>query len=438
MPRQGLVKVIVASSVGTVIEFYDFFIFAALAQTIATHFFPPDRPTFAFLSTLATYGIGLAVRPFGSLAFGRLGDTVGRKTTFLITLLMMGTATAAIGVLPGYATIGAAAPIALILLRVVQGLALGGEYAGAATYVAEHAPENRRGYYTSFIQLMPTIGLFASSAIVLGIRGALGEPAFTSWGWRVPFLISIVFVAISYYIRVRLEESPVFLELKHQGKVSRAPIRDSYSTPERWRLFLIVLFGVTAGQAVLAQTSQVYALFFLQRVLRVPADESYRIMAGALLLVMPLFPLLGALSDRIGRKPMMLTGNLLAIVVLYPIYSTMAAFADPVRPVVLTLLVFAQMVPFVVLYTPLAAFLVETFPANVRYTSISLPYNLGNGWFGGFLPLIATALVASTGSSLAWLAYPIGVATITFIVGARYVTERAPGAVLRRGDLVSR
>ena len=432
MSRQGLGRVIVASSVGTVIEFYDFFIFASLAATIAGHFFPPDRPTFGFLSTLATYGIGLAVRPFGSLAFGRLGDTVGRKTTFLITLLMMGTATAAIGLLPGYATIGAAAPLLLILLRVVQGLALGGEYAGAATYVGEHAPEGRRGYYTSFIQMMPTIGLFASSGIVLMTRAALGMPAFTAWGWRVPFLISVVFVAISYYIRVRLEESPVFVELKAQGKVSRAPIRESYATRDRWKLLAVILFGVTAGQAVLAQTTQVYVLFFLQRVLGVPPDESYRIVAGALLLVMPLFPLFGALSDRIGRKPMMVAGNLIAAVVLYPIYLAIAAATDPVRPVVLTLLVFAQMVPFVLVYTPLAAYLVEAFPANVRYTSISLPYNLGNGWFGGFLPLIATALVASTGSQFAWLAYPIGVALITVVVGGLFVRDsRSVRGVLR-------
>lgn len=427
MPKPGLGRVIVASSVGTVIEFYDFFIFASLASTIAAHFFPPDRPTFAFLSTLAAYGIGLAVRPFGSLAVGRLGDTVGRKTTFLITLLMMGTATAAIGLLPNYDRIGAAAPILLITLRVVQGLALGGEYAGAATYVAEHAPDHRRGYYTSYIQLTPTIGLFASSTIVLGIRAALGEPAFSDWGWRVPFLISLVFVAISYYIRVRLEESPVFLALRERGRISRAPIRESYATADRWRLFAVVLFGVTAGQAVLATTTQVYVLFFLQRVLRVASDESYRIVAGALLLVMPLFPALGALSDRIGRKPMMVAGNVLAVLLLYPIYAAMAANADPVRPVVLTLLVFAQMVPFAILYAPLAAYLVEAFPANVRYTSISLPYNLGNGWFGGFLPLIATSLVAWTGRPLAWLAYPIGIAVITAIVGAVYVRERAAG-----------
>ena len=423
MERQGLGRVIVASSVGTVIEFYDFFIFASLASTIAAHFFPPDRPTLGFMSTLATYGIGLAVRPFGSLAFGRLGDTVGRKTTFLITLLLMGTSTAAIGVLPGYAVLGVAAPLLLITFRVLQGLALGGEYAGAATYVGEHAPEERRGYYTSFIQLTPTIGLFASSLIVLATRRAFGEPTFSDWGWRIPFLISLVFVAISYYIRVRLEESPIFAALKRQGKTSQSPIRESYATVERWKLFAVVLFGVTAGQAVLATTTQVYILFFLQRVLAVPPDDSYRIVAGALLLVMPLFPLLGALSDRIGRKPMMTTGNLLAVVALYPIYKAMAAYADPVRPVALTLLAFAQMVPFVILYAPLAAYLVEAFPAHIRYTSISLPYNLGNGWFGGFLPLIATALVARTQNPFAWLAYPIAVALVTFVVGTRFLTE---------------
>jgi MFS family permease len=423
MPKQGLGRVIVASSVGTVIEFYDFFIFASLASTIAAHFFPPDRPTFAFLSTLATYGVGLAVRPFGSLAFGRLGDTVGRKTTFLITLLMMGTATAAIGVLPGYATLGAAAPLLLIALRVIQGLALGGEYAGAATYVAEHAPADRRGYYTSFIQLMPTIGLFASSMIVIVTRQAVGNDAFADWGWRLPFLISIVFVAISYYIRVRLEESPIFAALKAEGKTSSSPIRDSYATAERWRLFAIILFGVTAGQAVLAQTTQVYALFFLQRVLKVPPDESYKIMAGGLLLAMPLFPLLGRLSDRVGRKPVMLAGHVLALVTLYPAYRAMQSFVDPVNPVALTLLVFAQMVPFVIVYAPRAAYLVEVFPPQIRYTSISLPYNLGNGWFGGFLPLIATALVGATGNPLAWLAYPLTVVAVTVVVAAFFLSE---------------
>jgi len=422
--------VIVASSVGTVIEFYDFFIFASLAATIAAHFYPPDKPTLGFLSTLATYAVGLAVRPFGSLAFGRLGDTVGRKTTFLITLLMMGTATAAIGLLPGYATLGVVAPVALILLRVIQGLALGGEYAGAATYVAEHAPEGRRGYYTSYIQMTPTIGLFASSGVVILTRGALGEPSFSAWGWRLPFLISLVFVAISYYIRMRLEESPVFAELKAQGRTSPAPVRESYATAERWKVFAVVLFGVTAGQAVLAQTSQVYILFFLQRVLALPSELTYRIVATALLLVMPLFSVLGALSDRIGRKSVMLAGHVVAAIGFYPIYRAMVAAANPVRPGILTALVFAQMLPLVIVYAPLAAYLVEVFPARIRYTSISLPYNLGNGWFGGFLPLIATALVARTGDRLAWLWYPIGLSIVTLSVVGVFVKERQRNSVL--------
>jgi MFS family permease len=432
MPRQGLTRVIVASSVGTVIEFYDFFIFASLAPTLAAHFFPPDKPQIGFLSALATYAVGLAVRPLGSLVFGRLGDTVGRKTTFLITLLMMGVSTAAIGILPTYASIGMLAPVLLILLRVVQGIALGGEYAGAATYVAEHAPEDRRGYYTSYIQLTPTIGLFVSSMTVLGLRAALGGPAFADWGWRAAFLVSLVFVAISYYIRMRLEESPVFAELKAQGKTSPAPIRESYATAERWKVFAIILFGVTAGQAVLAQTTQVYILFFLQRVLSVPSEQSYRIVAGALLLIMPVFPLLGSLSDRIGRKRLMLAGNVLAIAALYPIYRAMIGVSAPVRPVELTLLVFAQMVPFAMVYAPLAAFLVEAFPPRIRYTSISLPYNLGNGWFGGFLPLIATALVGATGSKLGWLWYPIGVVVVALVVSVGFVNEGLQG--LSRGQ----
>jgi MFS family permease len=369
----------------------------------------------------------LAVRPVGSLAFGRLGDTVGRKTTFLITLLMMGTSTAAIGVLPGYATLGIAAPLLLILLRVIQGIALGGEYAGAATYVAEHAPEGRRGYYTSYIQLTPTVGLFASSAVSGALRLALGGERFADWGWRIAFLISIVFVAISYYIRLRLEESPVFAELKAQGRTSPAPVRERYETRVRWKLFAVVLFGVVAGQAGLAQTTQVYVLLFLQRVLSVPPDIAYRVVAVALLLVMPLFPLVGALSDRIGRKRMMLAGHLYAVLTLYPIYRAIVASSNPVRPGMLTLLVFLQMVALVLAYAPLAAYLVEAFPPRIRYTSISLPYNLGNGWFGGFLPLIATALVAATGDRLAWLAYPIGLSVVTLIVGGLYVRDSLIG-----------
>jgi MFS family permease len=305
----------------------------------------------------------------------------------------------------------------------VQGIALGGEYAGAATYVAEHAPEDRRGYYTSYVQLTPTVGLFASSAVSGALRAALGAEQFADWGWRVAFLISIVFVAISYYIRLKLEESPVFAELKAQGRTSPAPVRESYATRERWRLFAIVLFGVVAGQAGLAQTTQVYVLLFLQRVLSVPPDVAYKVVAGALLLVMPLFPLVGWLSDRFGRKRVMLTGHLYAVVSLYPIYRAIVASSNPVRPGMLTLLVFLQMIALVLAYTPLAAFLVEAFPARIRYTSISLPYNLGNGWFGGFLPLIATALVSATGSRLGWLAYPIALSVVTLVVGGLYVKD---------------
>jgi MFS family permease len=312
----------------------------------------------------------------------------------------------------------------LILLRVVQGIALGGEYAGAATYVAEHAPEGKRGYYTSYIQVAPTVGLFASSAVAGALRLSLGAERFADYGWRLAFILSIVFVAISYYIRLRLEESPVFAELKAQGRTSPSPVRESYATRERWRVFAIILFGVVAGQAGLAQTTQVYVLIFLQRVLAVPPDVAYRVVAGALLLVMPLFPVVGALSDRIGRKRTMLAGHLFAVGALYPIYRAIVANADPVRPGMLTFLVFLQMIALVLAYTPLAAFLVETFPARIRYTSISLPYNLGNGWFGGFLPLIATALVTATGSRLAWLAYPIGLSVVTLIVGGIWVTDR--------------
>ena len=420
---RGLPFVIAASSAGTMIEFYDFFLFASLASVLAERFYPPGNPNVGFISTLATFAVGLAVRPLGSLLFGRIGDKAGRKTTFLATLLLMGGATAAIGLLPGYGTIGIAAPILLLTFRMLQGLAIGGEYGGAATYVAEHAPEHRRGVYTSFIQAMPTLGLFASTVVVLATRDLAGESAFTAWAWRIPFLLSLVLVAVSYYIRVRLDESPVFLALKAAGHTSAAPLRDSFGTWERWRVFLVVLFGAAAGQAVLAYASQVYVLFFLQRALEVPLRTSYVAMAYALLLLLPLFVIFGALSDRVGRKPVMLAGNLLAVLAFYPIYRAMAAAAAPPKLGVLTLLVFLQMVPLVLAYAPFAAYLVETFPARIRYTSVSLPYHLGNGWFGGFLPLIATAIVVRTGNIYAWLVYPIAVTLMTVIVGSIFATE---------------
>ena len=434
---RGIWKVITASSVGTMIEWYDFYIFGSLAAIISTEFFPGSNPTAAFLKTLATFAVGFAVRPFGALVFGRIGDLIGRKFAFLATLLIMGGSTAAIGFLPGYATIGIAAPIILVLLRLLQGLALGGEYGGAAVYVAEHAPDGKRGYYTSYIQTTATLGLFVSLAVILIVRAIVGEEAFKAWGWRVPFILSLLLLAISYYIRVRLRESPLFAALKESGRTSRAPIQESFGTWSRWKIFFAVLFGATAGQAVVWYTGQFYALLFLQTVLKVPLVTSYVCVAIALALGAPLFVFFGSLSDRIGRKKIMMTGNILAAILYLPIYHAMKAYSSPVNAVMLTLLVFVQVVFVTMVYGPIAAFLVEAFPAKIRYTSLSLPYHFGNGWFGGFLPIIATALVARTGNIYAGLAFPIVVAIITFIVGSLVLDDRhnesiwaevAPGA----------
>ena len=415
---QGIWKVITASSVGTMIELYDFYIFGSLAAIISTQFFPSDHPTASFLKTLATFAVGFAVRPFGALVFGRIGDLTGRKFAFLATLLIMGGSTAAIGFLPGYATIGIAAPIILVILRLLQGLALGGEYGGAAVYVAEHAPDGRRGFYTSFIQTTATLGLFLSLAVILIVRAAVGEEAFKAWGWRVPFVVSLILVAISYYIRVRLRESPLFTILKDTGRTSRAPIQESFGTWSRWKIFFTVLFGAAAGQAVVWYTGQFYALLFMQTVLKVPLVTSYVCVAVALILGAPLFVFFGSLSDRIGRKKIMMAGNLLAALLYVPIYHAMKFYSNPVNGVALTALVFVQVIFVTMVYGPIAAFLVEAFPAKIRYASLSLPYHFGNGWFGGFLPIIATSLVARTGNIYAGLAFPIVVALVTFVVGS--------------------
>ena len=434
---RGIWKVITASSVGTMIEWYDFYIFGSLAAIISTEFFPGGNPTAAFLKTLATFAVGFAVRPFGALVFGRVGDLVGRKFAFLVTLLIMGGSTAAIGFLPGYATIGIAAPIILVLLRLLQGLALGGEYGGAAVYVAEHSPDGRRGYFTSFIQTTATLGLFISLAVILIVRGVIGEDAFKAWGWRIPFILSLLLLAISYYIRVRLRESPLFAALKESGRTSTAPIRESFGHWAGWKVFLAVLFGATAGQAVVWYTGQFYALLFLQTVLKVPLVTSYLVVAVALALGTPGFVFFGSLSDRIGRKKIMMAGNLLAAILYVPIYHAMKAYSSPVNAVMLTLLVLIQVILVTMVYGPIAAFLVEAFPAKIRYTSMSLPYHFGNGWFGGFLPIIATSLVARTGNIYAGLAFPIVVALITFVVGSLVLDDRhnesiwaevAPGA----------
>ena len=405
------------------IEWYDFFIFGTLATILATQFYPAGNPTANFLKTLATFAVGFAVRPLGALFFGRLGDLVGRKFAFLTTLLIMGGSTAAIGFLPNYSRIGLAAPIFLVVLRLLQGLALGGEYGGAAVYVAEHVPDNRRGFYTSFIQTTASIGLLVSLIVILVTRNAVGETAFADWGWRIPFLLSLALVIVSFYIRMQLGESPLYSKLKTKGGSSAAPIKESFDTWPKWKLVLKILFGVTAGQAVTWYTAQFYSLFFLQTVLKIPLATAYKLVAISLVIGTPAFVIFGSLSDRVGRKRIMMLGNLLAALCYFLVYRGITSAASPLNPAAIVALIVIQIVIAAMITGPVAAFLVESFPAKVRYTSMSLPYHFGNGWFGGFLPLIATALVARTGNIYAGLFYPSAIALMTFIVGSIVLEE---------------
>src|SRR5687767_14073495 len=451
------------------IEWYDFYIFGSLAVTISPLFYPEGNDTLALIAYLSTFAVGFVVRPFGALFFGRIGDLVGRKYAFLVTLVIMGGATALIGVLPTYASIGMVAPIILLLIRILQGLALGGEYGGAAVYVAEHVPDKKRGFYTSFIQITATLGLFMSLAVILTVQNAMSREAFTSWGWRIPFVISIFLVVISLYIRLRMKESPIFQHIKTAGMTSAKPLKEAFTKWPNLKRVLISLFGATAGQGVVWYTGQFYALFFLQTVLKVNGTSANYVIAIALLLGMPFFVFFGALSDRIGRKWIMMAGCLVAALSYIPIYHAMQAvagsgvvtaisqrhavtgavslipqasvggvlqpaaevlpytslgelFANPIAWK-LILLVFVQVIFVTMVYGPIAAYLVEAFPARIRYTALSLPYHIGNGVFGGLLPLIGLSVIARTGNIYAGLYYPIAVELLTFLVVSLLLTD---------------
>lgn len=526
-------KVIFASSLGTVFEWYDFYLYGSLAAIIAKQFFSALNPTSAFIFALLAFAAGFAVRPFGALVFGRLGDMIGRKYTFLVTIVIMGLSTFLVGVLPSYAAIGIAAPVTLITLRLLQGLALGGEYGGAATYVAEHAPQGKRGLYTSFIQTTATLGLFLSLLVILGTRTWLGSEAFEAWGWRIPFLLSFVLLAVSVWIRMQLAESPMFQQMKAEGKQSKAPITESFFS-KNGKIALLALLGATAGQAVVWYAGQFYALFFLTQTLKVDATTANLLIAGGLVIGTPFFIVFGWLSDKVGRKPIIMAGCLLAALTYFPIFKGLTHYGNPAleaasttSPVVVTadpatcsfqfnpvgtskfttscdiaksalaksgipysnavatagsvasvtvgdtvvaafeggghgpealkadgdrfngelkaalttagypekadpaaidkpmlLVLLTLLVVYVTMvYGPIAAWLVELFPTRIRYTSMSLPYHIGNGWFGGFLPTTAFAMVAATGNIYQGLWYPIAIALMTFVIGSLFLRE---------------
>jgi len=523
--------VIFASSLGTVFEWYDFYLYGSLAAIISKQFFSGVNPTAGFIFALLAFAAGFAVRPFGAIFFGRLGDLVGRKYTFLVTILIMGLSTFIVGVLPNYATIGVAAPVILILLRLLQGLALGGEYGGAATYVAEHSPRGKRGAYTSWIQTTATLGLFLSLLVILGCRVWLGTEAFEAWGWRIPFLVSLILIGVSVWIRLTLNESPLFQQMKAEGKGSTQPLKDSFGNRENLKVVLLALFGLTAGQAVVWYTGQFYTLFFLTQILKVDPQPANLMIAASLLLATPFFLLFGWLSDRIGRKPIIMTGLLLAALTYFPIFRAITHYANPaleaaensapvvvianaascsvqfnpvgtskftspcdvaksalvrkgvpytnasgpqgrdaqirvgttvipsydalaptakaegaafdgrleqaliaakypakadpaqVNTTMVTLLLFVLVLYVTMVYGPIAAMLVELFPTKIRYTSMSLPYHIGNGWFGGFLPPIAFAIVARTGDIYSGLWYPVVIALVTLVIGVLFVKE---------------
>ena len=527
-------KVIFASSLGTVFEWYDFYLYGTLAVIIGNQFFSALDPASRTIFSLLAFAAGFIVRPFGALVFGRLGDMIGRKYTFLVTILIMGLSTFIVGLLPSYASIGVAAPVILIALRMLQGLALGGEYGGAATYVAEHSPHGKRGFYTSWIQTTATMGLFLSLLVILGVRTAIGEAAFADWGWRIPFLVSIVLLGVSVYIRLSMNESPAFTKMKAEGKTSKAPLSESFGQWKNLKIVILALIGLTAGQAVVWYTGQFYALFFLTGALKVDGPTANLLIAASLVIGTPFFVLFGALSDKIGRKPIIMAGCLLAIVTYFPVFTALTKAANPdlaaaqaknkvvvtadpkecsfqfnptgvqkftsscdiakqvlsagsvsydnvagaagapatikigetvitsyqatglpadeakkkdvefkkatadalkaagypakadpakVDKVTIIMILTYLVILVTMVYGPIAAMLVEMFPTRIRYTSMSLPYHIGNGWFGGLLPATALAIVAQTGNMYSGLWYPIIVAAMTLVIGTLFVKE---------------
>ncbi len=479
--KQSLAYIISASSVGTLIEWYDFYIFGSLATVLSTKFFPTDNPTAAFLNTLATFAAGFVVRPFGALVFGRLGDLIGRKYTFMVTLMLMGGATFAIGLIPSYATIGAWAPILVLTLRLLQGLALGGEYGGAATYVAEHAPAEKRGFFTSWIQTTATLGLVISLAVIMATRASLSKEAFDDYGWRIPFLVSILMVLVSLLIRKNMEESPMFAQAKAEGKISTNPLKESFGNKLNLKYVLLALFGATMGQGLVWYTGQFYAQTFLLKICNLDDIQTNMILVIGLLLGTPLFVIFGALSDRIGRKGIMMAGMIIAVFSYRPIFDQMYKTVDVTNKTVVpgsekmvlkgktttvtkeftdgssyknvitevspdkteskisikinakdqwTLIGYVFcLISFVTMaYGPIAAFLVEMFPTKIRYTSMSLPYHIGNGVFGGLMPAIATFLVSNAQTAevvqkpyLEGLNYPIALISVCIVIGIIYI-----------------
>ncbi len=417
--RNALIFAVVT---GTTIEWYDFYLYSSLGLVLKDQFFARGLGADPMLQMLAVYFTGFAARPLGALFFGRLGDLYGRKRAFFSTLLLMGAATVGIGFLPTYDQIGVAAPMLLVFLRVLQGFALGGEYGGAATFVAENVPDAERGFYTSFVQLTATLGFFLTLVVLLAIKSGMGEVAYKAWGWRFAWVASLFLLGISLYVRLRLKESPLWERLKAERRLSRDPVLESFNRTNG-RAMLLALFGATAGQGVVWYTAQFYTFFWMQDRLHVPSTIASAVVAIALLCAMPFFIISGQLSDLVGRKKLIVGGNLLAACLFLPLYKAMALAANPLNPVLLCFVVFLQVLLVTLVYGPMAAFLVEQFPARVRYTAASLPYHVGNGWFGGGVTFFAGLLVKSTGNMYAGLWFPIAVAASSGLIGLFFLKE---------------